>query len=257
MSDAHVYAFICGRHTVPKEFMTGGASGSITIPIVAFLVSRPDGLLVFDSGFSPLVHEGLRGYFPVEALESRSFHFSPVDEMSAQMRVAGFDPDDVIFVANSHLHYDHCGGNALFPRATLLVQRDEWNAATTAGADATGYRPADLHTAQERRLLDGEHDVFGDGAVVLIPTPGHTAGHQSLRVHCPDGVAVIAGDACYMVQTLEHGASPGEVTTANAGAFEQSLSVLRAMTERGDTVFVSHDPDFWAQQPLAPTPLLG
>jgi N-acyl homoserine lactone hydrolase len=257
MPDVHVFAFVCGRHTVPKEFMIAGASGSITIPIVAFLVSHADGLLVFDSGFSPIVHDNLRGYFPPDALESRSFHFSPQDEMSSQMRVAGFDPEDVMFVANSHLHYDHCGGNSLFPRATLLVQRAEWNAATTAGANVTGYRPADLQTGQERRILDGEHDVFGDGAVVLVPTPGHTAGHQSLRVRCPRGVAVLAGDACYMAQTLEHGAPPGGVTTTNAGAFEQSLAALRAMRERGDTVFVSHDPDFWAQQPLAPAPLLG
>ncbi len=257
MAKAHVHAFVCGRHTVPKDFMLEGAEGAITIPIVGFVVTHPRGVLVFDSGFSPRVHEDLRAYFPADALATRAFHFSREEELPRRMREAGLNPNSVTVVTNSHLHYDHCGGNVLFPDATLLVQRAEWEAATAAPPEQTGYRQADLDTDLGTEVIDGEHDVFDDGSVVLFPTPGHTAGHQSLRVECPRGTAVLAGDACYMAETLERGTLPGGVTPSNRDQFLRSLAGLRALADDGAVVFPSHDPGFWAAQPLAPAPLLG
>ncbi|MCD4853694.1 N-acyl homoserine lactonase family protein [Arthrobacter sp. AK01] len=253
-----VYAFICGHHTIPKERMIAGTTGLITIPIPAFVIEHPTGLFVFDTGFNRLVYEDVASYFPAEALKPVEFHFSPEEELPTQMRNAGFDPDSVRLVANSHLHYDHCGGNVLFPQATVMVQRDEWEAASNAPADKAGYRKVDFHTGQTMDLVEGERDVFGDGSVVLTPTIGHTPGHQSLHVRHAGGVAVLAGDACYMADTLTADDKLPDISvTEDPESYLRSLESLRALHRSGSLVFVGHDPDFWSKQPLAPKPLLG
>lgn len=252
-----VYAFICGQHTIPSERMIAGTTGLITIPIPAFVIEHPQGLIVFDTGFNRLVHQDLTSYFPSEALKPVKFHFSPQEELANQMRHAGFVPEDVQLVVNSHLHYDHCGGNALFPQATVLVQRIEWETANAASPEKAGYRHVDFRTGQTVELIDGERDIFGDGSLVLVPTVGHTPGHQSLHVRHAGGVAVLAGDACYMADTLVSDDSLPDVSvTVDPDSYLRSLESLRSLHRSGALVFVGHDPEFWSTQPLAPKPLL-
>jgi glyoxylase-like metal-dependent hydrolase (beta-lactamase superfamily II) len=255
-SQPQIFAFICGRHTVPRAYMLRGHDGRITIAIVAFVITHGDRLFIFDTGFSRRVHEDVESYFPAEGLKTRRFHFSPDEELPTQMRRAGFNPDKADLIANSHLHYDHAGGNALFPRATVLVQRLELEAALSSPPERTGYRAEDFQTAQEMAVIDGEHDVFGDGSLVLFPTCGHSAGHQSLRVRRGHETAILAGDACPMCATLEGSVMPGESTIADMDQFAESLEAIRQLQGAGAKVFVSHDPAFWAERALGPTPLL-
>lgn len=253
-----IYAFICGQHTIPSERMITGTTGLITIPIPAYVIEHPQGLVVFDTGFNRLVHQDVVSYFPAEALKPVKFHFSPEEELATQMRNAGFDPDRVKLVVNSHLHYDHCGGNNQFPQATVMIQRDEWEAASAAAPDKAGYRKVDFQTGQTVELIEGERDVFGDGSLVLVPTVGHTPGHQSLHIRHAGGIAVLAGDACYMADTLvSDDKLPDVSVTEDPDSYLRSLQSLRALHRNGAMVFVGHDPEFWSTQPLAPNPLLG
>jgi N-acyl homoserine lactone hydrolase len=252
-----VFAFICGHHTIPRDRFIAGSEGQITFPIPSYVIEHPEGLVVFDTGFSSAVHANLESYYPAEALKPVTFHFGPDEEITAQMRRAGFNPDDVELVINSHLHYDHCGGNIQFPRARIMMQRAELDSASSAPEDSGGYRKVDFLTGQQMELLDGAHDVFGDGTLTLFPTPGHTAGHQSLRVEHESGVAVLAGDACYMAETLlSDDALPSPSLTYDAEAFMRSLAQLRELAESGAKVFVGHDPEFWEKQHLAPLSLV-
>ena len=108
--------------------------------------------------------------------------FSPGEEVSARLEAIGRDPGKIDLLINSHFHFDHVGGNALIPNATMLVQRREWDAGMDPDTAARhGYNPRDFDLGHKLRLVDGEHDVFGDGSVVCLPTHGHTPGHQSLR----------------------------------------------------------------------------
>jgi N-acyl homoserine lactone hydrolase len=252
-----VYAFICGRHTIPRDRFIDGSQGRITFPIPSYVIDHPKGLIVFDSGFSRAVHTDLEGYYPPAELEPVEFHFTPDQELAAQMSAAGFDPAAVTLVINSHLHYDHCGGNAQFPQARVLLQRAELESAREAPVDSPGYRRVDFETGQTIQMLDGEHDVFGDGTVGLFPTPGHTAGHQSMRVRQESGTVVLAADACYMHQTLlSDEALPSPDLTYDAEAFTASLATLRRLSNEGVRVFVGHDPEFWDKQRLAPLTLV-
>jgi N-acyl homoserine lactone hydrolase len=119
--------------------------------------------------------ERLRGAFSSSVIELPSGA-----ELTARLTSVGVRPSDVTTLVLSHLHFDHCGGTAELPEARIVVQRQEWDAGHHPGLVAAGlYNPEDFDVGHDRLLIDGPHDVFGDGRVVCLPTPGHTKGHQS------------------------------------------------------------------------------
>jgi glyoxylase-like metal-dependent hydrolase (beta-lactamase superfamily II) len=141
----------------------------------------------------------------------------------------------------SHLHFDHCGGLEQLPRARVLVQQAEWDVAfDDALVDFGVYNPGDFDLGHDRQLLEGEHDVFGDGSAVLVPTPGHTAGHQSLRI---EDRLLLVGDACYCQQALDLDALPpfGHDSDRQREVF----GWLRGQQAAGTHLVYSHDPDQW------------
>jgi len=167
------------------------------------------------------------------------------------LQAVGTDPDAVRYLINSHLHFDHTGGNALLPNARLVVQRREWEAGQRDDEiQRNFFFPGDYRTGQDVLQVDGEHDLFGDGRVVCIPTHGHTPGHQSLRLRLDDGNVVLTGDACYLRRTLDELRLPN--LAADPEQMLASLQRLRALRDAGARIFYGHDPDFWATVPQAP-----
>ena len=229
-----------------------------TVPVPAFLVVHRAGRLLFDTGVHCAAITD-----PVGRLgETRARRFGvrsqPGDDVVSQLALLGLRPDDVTHVANSHFHFDHCGGNEFFPRSTFLVQRRELEAARDPAVLAEKrYAPSapDFDHPLAYRPVDGEHDVFGDGTVVLIPTHGHTPGHQSLRVRAGKGAdLVLAADACYTRENMDRDLLPGVLWDPDEMA--RSLARLRALRDReGATVIFGHDPDQWRELPRAPEPL--
>jgi glyoxylase-like metal-dependent hydrolase (beta-lactamase superfamily II) len=208
---------------------------------------------LFDSGLSLAAQRDAGAHMGERGMRGTAFHFSPGEEVGARLLAAACEPAAITHVVNSHLHYDHCGGNAQLANADVLVQRRELEHARASPDDDPGYRKRDFDTGQRLRILDGEHDVFGDGSVVCFPTVGHTPGHQSLRVRSAQGEFVLCGDACYLRASLERLALPGVVFDREA-----ALAALRrfaAMEAAGARVMVGHDPEFWASVPQAPARL--
>ncbi|MEV6973130.1 N-acyl homoserine lactonase family protein [Kitasatospora sp. NPDC093806] len=143
---------------------TGGPKPRVE-PALAYLVRRPEGLLLFDTGLG----EGDPG---------TDAHYRPVRRpLRTALAAAGVAPDDIDLVVNCHLHFDHCGGNPLLAGVPVLVQAAEL-AAARAG-DYTIDALVDFPGARYRELA-GETEVWP--GVRVVPTPGHTAGHQSLVV---------------------------------------------------------------------------
>src|SRR5438876_11458557 len=182
------------------------------------------------------------------------FDYHPGEEISARVEALGRDPTKIDLVINSHFHFDHVGGNAQIPNATLLVQRREWDAGMDPDSAAKrGFNPRDFDLGHKLRLVDGEHDVFGDGSVVCLPTHGHTPGHQSLRVRIGNPDIVMAGDACYLRRTLEHLHLPAAVYDREQ--MLESLRRLRVLRDKGAVIITGHDPEMWETVPQAPIPL--
>ena len=177
--------------------------------------------------------------------------------MVPQLARLGLKPDDVSFVANSHLHFDHCGGNEFFPRATFLVQRPELEAARRLGfVPSYSPSPIDFDHPLDYRMVDGEHDVFGDGSVVLLPTYGHTPGHQSLLVRADKHSQIVcASDACYTRENMDRDVLPKILW--NPSVMSESLATLRKLRDQaGATMFYGHDPAQWETIPKAPAAVI-
>ena len=117
-----------------------------------------------------------------------------------------------------------------------------------------GFDPRDFDLGHKLRLVDGEHDVFGDGSVVCLPTHGHTPGHQSLKLRCAGGDVVLAADACYFCRTLRERRLPRFVYDREQ--MLASLDRLAALEAGGARIFFGHDPEFWRTVPQAPAVLL-
>ncbi len=229
-------AFTTGWLTTDRAGLIEGGEGDARIPVLSYLVEHPKGRVVFDTGLHPEVRTaaeqrlgGLAHLFATELPEGTA-----LDERAAALT------GRVDLVVCSHLHFDHCGGNALAGDVPVLVQRDEWHAAHGGDPNA-GYLEVDYDTGQEVRLLDGEHDLFGDGLVTCLPTPGHTAGHQSLRVRTGDREVVLTGDACYFRETIETGRLP--VFANDPEEQHRSLARLRALGSAGAHLVFGHDPE--------------
>ena len=147
-------------------------------PVLGYLIAHPDGLLLVDSGMG--AHPWVEG------------HYRPARvELPSALARAGVTLDDIGYVTNCHLHFDHCGGNPLLPGRPVFTQRAELDLA----------RNVEDHTLPElvdppgltHVELDGETEILP--GVHIIPTPGHTAGHQSVVVRQDDGSVIVAGQS--------------------------------------------------------------
>ncbi|MDE2356715.1 MAG: N-acyl homoserine lactonase family protein [Alphaproteobacteria bacterium] len=246
-----LYAYTCGFLTLPRSILLDGAPGVATVPVPAYLIVHPRGRALFDSGLNVDCREDPVGYIGEAASKVIQFHFLPGEEVSARLAASGFAADQVDFVINSHLHYDHSGGNALIPNADIVVQAREWAHAKAVADQNLGYLARDFDTGQRLRQLQGEHDLFGDGSVVCIPTYGHTPGHQSVRLKTElGGEIVLCGDACYLKESLETLTTPS--VAHDREAMIEVFHRLRRMQALGATLMYGHDPDFWAGVPQAP-----
>src|SRR5262245_6589635 len=248
-----LYAFTCGYLTMPYGLLLHGREGTLTIPVPTYLIVHPKGRVIFDSGLheatqrDPIAHLGapLARFFTV--------HFKSGEEISARLQAIDVEPDRVDLLVNSALHSAHCGGKAQLPNADVIVPAREVAHAKTADG-RNGYLRADWDTGQKLRLVDGEHDIFGDGSVVCVPTYGHTPGHQSLRVSTEKGGEfMLCGDACYLKESLDKLHTPGVV--ADRDAMLAVFHRFREMRDAGVNLMYGHDPDLWKTVPQAPVRL--
>jgi len=235
---------------LPYGFLQKGAKGRITVPVPSYLIEHPKGRVLFDSGLNRITQTEPEPYMPSTGLQFTTFHFEPGEEISARLESLDLAPTDIDVIVNSHLHYDHCGGNAQLPKADVLVQEPEWNHAESLPDDDIGYRKADFETGQKVRRVKGEHDLFGDGSVVAIPTYGHTPGHQSLRVRTEAGEFVLCADACYLRHSLDHDHLPGILHDREAAL--RAFALFRELEAAGARILFGHDPEFWKSVPQAP-----
>ena len=253
---AELYALSCGRLTGRLKDLIEGEDGAVTLPIPSYLIEHPKGRVLFDSGMHPQCRHDAAARLGARVARLFDFaQYGPADDVKSRLESIGRDPARIDYLVNSHLHFDHAGGNGLIPNATLVVQRREWQAAQDAATAAkVGIYRADIDHGHPVREVDGEHDLFGDGSVVCIPTYGHTPGHQSLKVRSASGEVVLTGDACYFCRTLRERRLPRFVYDREQ--MLASLERLAALERGGAKLFFGHDAEFWKGVPQAPSPAI-
>lgn len=234
-----IHPLHCGDVTAPGELFQVGLTGERTVPVYAFLISHPTrGHAVFDTGLRPDMDGRL--LFREYACSLPAGH-----DLASRLRALDVDPDRVERLVASHSHFDHLGAADLLPNADLYIHAAELERSLADHPKAHGRIALEMG---HRRVLTGEsHDLFGDGSCELFATPGHTCGHQSLRVKRAGGHDVLAGDACYFCQTLEaEGVQPRPDDRA---LYLATLRRLKAMAAAGDFIVPGHDAGFLAAIP--------
>ena len=238
------------------------AAELIDIPIVAFLLEHPTaGPVLVDTGFQRIVAEGpsrerTRNLGRVGRLMARDLRMEPRQCVAAQLQAHGIEESDLSLIVMTHLHFDHASALCDFPAATVLVSAPEWAAAHGRYLFMHGYVPAQLSPAPSYRTIEFEPgaqgdpfahalDVFGDGSLRLVFTPGHTRGHVSLLARLSDREALLTGDAAYTLATLRAGARPWLIEDAQA--FERSVVALAQWDrEHPDALVIpGHDMPAW------------
>jgi N-acyl homoserine lactone hydrolase len=240
-----LFALPCGWLESDLRMFVAGERGAIRVPVPAWLILHPRGAVVFDTGLHVATQKDAGAERLGDLVKLYKVEFRPGEELAARLAAHDVDAARVRWLVSSHLHFDHVGGNAQLPNAAWVVQRREWEASEDPDLRAANfYDPRDYDCGHDRILVDGEHDLFGDGAITCLPTHGHTPGHQSLRVRLASGDVVLTADACYLRRALDALALP-PVVHDRAAALD-AFAKLRALEAAGARLYFGHDPAPWA-----------
>ena len=213
----------------------------IRVPIPAYLVETESERILIDTGLHPGAAAAAEAHY--EGAPAVAF-FTLEQERPLAEQV---DLATLTRVVLTHLHFDHAGGLALLPAGVpIVLQRAEWEAGHEQAAIERNFLlPRDYAGIEaDVVLVDGDHDLLGDGSIELLSTPGHTAGHQSVRV----GDVVIGADVAHYASVLDDHRFPpfGDDLEAQGRSAER----LRALRDAGLTVRPGHDPEVLRPGPV-------
>lgn len=223
----------------------------IVIPYFFYLVQHPDGNVLFDTGAHPSLVNNPRARLGAVA-DAFEVLLTPDDSLRHRLASVGLSAIDITHVAHSHLHYDHCGGIEFLSGAEFLIQRSELSFAHSPPVyQRSLFVRADFDHAVQWTELDGTKDVFGDGLVVLFPTPGHTPGHQSMLVRLKRKTLILVGDAAYLPEKMKARALPPVVWNPDSmvSSWEHIEDLQKSFHA---TLLFTHDLDYERTTRLAP-----
>lgn len=210
-----------------------GVNVGKSMPFVdnCYLIKHAQGWMLWDTGLTDGIATMPNGQVPADP---RAIHWRRPKTLASQLDQLGVKPTDIKFLAVSHTHPDHIGNVELFPQAMLLVQKAEYE---WPGANkAPRFKPEHPVTK-----LEGDKDVFGDGSVTIISTPGHTPGHQSLLVKLPKtGALLLSGDAAHFNSNWEN----RRVPSINADKDKTLASMQRIadlLAKEKAQLWINHD----------------
>jgi N-acyl homoserine lactone hydrolase len=250
VKELRVYALDCGRIQAKDMAMfsdTGeynGKAGTVVDP--CFVIRHPKGTMIWDTGLGDKMAANKGGVdFP--------FGHMQVDvTLIDQLKAIGLTPADITYLSFSHTHFDHTGNANEFPDATWILNKAEiaWDE-SKPGSSVEVDTFSDYKTAKTQ-MIDGDYDVFGDGSVMILKTPGHTPGHQSLQLKLKkSGVVILSGDLFHLRENFIH----RRVPVMNASRADTLASMDRIRTILKNThgrLVVQHDPADFAALPKFP-----
>jgi N-acyl homoserine lactone hydrolase len=214
----------------------------IRFPVPAYLIETAEERILIDTGLNPAAAADPAAFYGRP--EAGLFELEVERDITEQL-----DVDTLSKIVLTHLHFDHVGALGLLPSSIpIVIQRREWEGGHERATVARNFLFPRDYAAEGREivLVDGDHDLLGDGSVQLLSTPGHTPGHQSVRV---GERLVIGADVAHFAATLEDRRFPSFAD--DFAAQDRSASRLRELREAGATVLPGHDPDVLRPGPVA------
>lgn len=228
------------------------------LPILTWVIEHPEGLFVIDTGELAAATD-IETYMASDPANRWFFKrnlplfVTPAEELATQMRGLGLDPAAVRTVIMTHLHGDHAGGLGFFPNAEFLIARDEYvgHQRRPMGAVASlwpaGFAPHLIdYPGSPLDPFPATFPVTNAGDLLIVPTPGHSYGHQSVILRDGEQCYFFAGDMAFTAEQLHTQGLQG--IAQNLGQARDTLRRTLAFTRRTPTVFLpSHDPQSLAR----------
>jgi N-acyl homoserine lactone hydrolase len=241
-----LYRLDCGHSLANDESVwTPGENvgRSIEFSSTCWLIKRGSEWVLWDTGVPQATLNDPEGWSTLPKLIV--YHLDKT--ITGQLAEIGLKTGDITYVAISHTHGDHIGNVGLFPDSTILMQRVEYSWISSADGPNDNVNQLKalarklLGTPKQLKLLDGDTDVFGDGSVTLISTPGHTPGSQSLLVHLKNsGFIILSGDVVHLEENFEKDTVPS-LNTDKAASIASMDRVRRMIATYQAKLFINHD----------------
>jgi N-acyl homoserine lactone hydrolase len=229
-----LYVIDCGwAHATDQSLWSPGVNVGQPIDLAnnCYLIHHgSEGYLLWDTGISDRVAAVPDGVYAQQT--GQTWHRSQT--LVATLAALGVKPADVREVAVSHVHPDHVGNVDAFPEATLIIQKAEWNYAM-----ALPQKP--FNPDHKVQLIDGDKDLFADGTAMLISTPGHTPGHQSLLVKLPKtGAVLLSGDAVHFKDNWDNRRVP-RFNTDQSETLASMQRINALLSKEQAQLWINHD----------------
>ena len=241
-----LYVLNCGEGTAGDiSRWTPGLNEGKSMDFVdsCYLIKHSSkGWFLWDTGIADAVAAMPNGLVPADP---KAVTWRRPKTLAAQLEQLGLKPDDVKAMAVSHTHPDHSGNVELFPQATLYVQKAEYD--WPGANNEPRFKPS--HPVEQ---LTGDKDVFGDGSVTILSTPGHTPGHQSLLVKLPKtGAVILSGDVVHFKDNWDNRRVPGmNVNKDQSAASMQKIADTLAREKA--QLWINHDKAQRDSQKMSP-----
>jgi N-acyl homoserine lactone hydrolase len=236
----------CGRSLANDESIwTPGENvgRSIEFSSTCWLIKHGSEWLLWDTGVPESALNDPRGWSTLPKLIVYHLDRTLTDQFAG----IGLKPRDIGRVAISHTHGDHIGNMGLFPNSTILMQQAEYSWINSGDGPNDNVNQLMalarklLGTPKNLQLIDGDTDVFGDGSVTLVSTPGHTPGSQSLLVHLKNsGFIILSGDVVHSQENFEKNRVPS-LNTNKADSIASMEKVREMIAMYKATLFINHD----------------
>jgi N-acyl homoserine lactone hydrolase len=240
-----MYVLECGQgHTEDMSRWTPGKNAGVPMDIVdnCYLIKHGSDYFLWDTGIADAIAAMPNGQ-PADTPAGISWKRPKA--LAAQLQELGVKPDDIKYVGISHTHPDHAGNVELFPKAMLMVQKAEYDWPDAKG----GPRFKPEHPVTK---LEGDRDVFGDGSVTILSTPGHTPGHQSLLVKLPKtGAVLLTGDAVHFKANWDGKVVPG-INFDKEKTAASMTKMADVLGQNKGEIWINHDKPQRDAQKLAP-----
>jgi glyoxylase-like metal-dependent hydrolase (beta-lactamase superfamily II) len=240
-----LYSFKCGGDYADRALqdpLDADVGTKLYEPWTAYVVDHPQGPVLFDTGIPPEILTDPMGVLGPWG-DMFDLQMDENDTIAALLTTIGLEPAAIPTVVMSHLHHDHAAALPLFRHAEIYVQERELAFARNPPVyQANAYMPDQFEGDYRWQLLSGEHDLFGDGRIVLFPTPGHTAGHQSVRVTLDRDTVIVMFDATYSIDKMRERLLPGILWSPDdlVASWEKIEALER---EHSAVLLATHDPN--------------